>query len=300
MQLVIDHWVLMRWIPHIMAFSSNQPMTQGFMRCFPMSTVKWTRSRCSTRPELVVLELLKTQAKEDKIRHKWEILCIMATSWKTSDKAMLDNKMWIISKHSSTMEDSHLTKWTTRTSPTRAIETEPAPSASTQVGLAATELVQPTVLPKIIKLTCSTWWTRGKRQMEIRITNNKWWWQRNSSSIQRRTTTRWSQAWTPLPRTPPTPTRTSRRLPKPNYASKGRTAERAIQFNMRTACLFKAVATTRTWMPQSISTITERGRFKAGLPTLRTSMRWMPPWILATSREAMAATAMPRAATIQP
>ena len=182
----------------------------------------------------------------------------MATSWKTSDKAMLDNKMWTISKHSSTMEVSHSNKWIIKILPTQVIEMGQAPSESIQVALAATELVQQTVLPKIIKPTYSTWWTRGKHLTVIRTTNNKWWWQHNNSSTQHPTTTKWFQAWILQVKTPLKQTPTSRQLPRQSYASKGRTVEQATQSNMRTVCLFKVMVITRIWMLLFISIITER------------------------------------------
>ena len=156
MLLVTDLSALMRWTQPTMVCSYNQQMTRGSMRCYLMSMVKSIKSRCSTKLELVVLVHLRTQAKAvTKIRPKWETLCTMVTSWKTSDKVMLDNKMWIISKLSNIMEANHLIKWTTRTSLTPVIEMGLAPSESTQVVLVATELEPQTVLPKIIKPTCS-------------------------------------------------------------------------------------------------------------------------------------------------
>ena len=200
MQLVTDLSALMRWTLPIMVFSSNQQMTQGSMRCYLMLMVRSIRSRCSTKPELVVLVHLKTQAKEvTKIRHKWGTRCIMATSWKTSDKVMLDNKMWTISKLSSIMEDSLLTKLIIRILLIRVTEMEQALLASTQAVSEATESEQPTVLPKIIKPICSTSSIRGKHQMATRI-SNKWWWRPSNSSTPLQTTTRWSQVWTPLDR----------------------------------------------------------------------------------------------------
>lgn len=129
MPLEIDPWALMRWIQPIMAFYYNQQMTQGFMRCSPMWMAKWTRNRCSTRPELEDSEPHRTQARVGRTRLKWETRCIMATSWKISDRATPASKMWTISKLSNTMEGSHSTKWTTRTSPTQVTETEQALSA---------------------------------------------------------------------------------------------------------------------------------------------------------------------------
>lgn len=208
MQLVIDLWALMRWTQLIMVFSSSLLMTQEFMRCSLMLMVRSLKNnKCSTRQELVVSEILKPQTKDNRTKHKWETPCIMVTSWKTSDKAMLANKMWIISKLSSIKEDNHLSKWTIRTSPTQVTEMEPAHLALTQAVLATTESVQLTVLPKIIKPICSIWWIRGKHQMETKI-NNKWWWQPNNSSTQHQTTINRFLAWIPLVKTPLKPTLT--------------------------------------------------------------------------------------------
>ena len=231
---------------------------------------KWIKNnKCLTRQELVVSVILKTQVKEGKIRHRWEIPCTMATSWKTSDKAMLDNKMWIISKLSNIMEDSHLTKWIIKTSPTQVTEMVQAPSVSTQVALAATESEQLMELPKIIKPICSIWSTKGKHQMVIRTTNNKWWWPLNNSSTLHLTITRWYRVWTPQVKTPLKLTLILRQLLKLNFVSSDRTVEQATQSNMRTACLFKVMVTTKIWMPLSISITTERDLSKEVLVILQ-------------------------------
>jgi len=268
-QLVTDLSVLMRWIPLIMECFCSQQMTQGFMRCFLMLMDKLIRNRCSTKQELEALVHLRIQAKVVlKIRHRWGTQCTMATSWKTSDKAMLDNKMWIISKLSSIMEDNHLTKWIIRISLTQVTEMEQALSESTQPELVATESVLQTVLPKTIKPICSIWWIREKHQTEIRTTNNKWWWQLSNSSTQPQTTIRWSQAWTHQDRTPLTPTLISRLSPKLNYESRDRIVERQTLSNMKTACLFKVTETIIIWMLQSTSITTERDLSKEALVIL--------------------------------
>lgn len=303
MQLVTDLSALTRWIPLIMVCCYSQQMTQGFTRCSHMLMVKLIKSKCSTRQESVVLVILRPQTKVavKTIRHRWETQCTMATSWKISDKAMLGNKMWIISKHSSIMEDSHSNKWTIRTSPTQVTEMELVPSVSTLLELEATELVLPTVWPKIIKLICSIWSTKGKHQMVIRTTtNNKWWWQLSNSSTQHQTTTKWSQAWTHQGRTLLRPTLISRRLPRQNSVSRDKTVELLTPPSTRTACLFKEMVTIIIWMLLSTSITTERDQSKEVLVTSPMWTQWMQPWTLATSLEAMVVIATLPAVITQP
>ena len=202
--------------------------------------VKWIRNnRCSIRQESEDLVILRILINKVKIRHKWEIPCIMETSWRISDKVMLGNKTWTISILSNIMEDNHLNKWIIRTSPKQVIEMEQAPLASTQVELEAIGLELLMVLLKIIKLIYSIWWTKGKLQMEVRTTNNKWWWPPNSSLILHRTIIKCSQAWILQVRTliMVTP-RSQKLLLKLNLESRGPIVVLVIQFNnnMKTAC----------------------------------------------------------------
>ena len=203
---------------------------------------RWIKSnKCSIRQELEDLPILRIPTKELIIKPKWEILCTMETLWRTLGKAMLGNKLWIISILNSIMEASHLKIWTTRTLLIQVIEMVQARLASILVELEAIELELLTVFLKIIRLIYSTWSIREKLLMVAKTMNNKWWWLPNSSLIQLRITIRCFQAWI-LHKIRGTLTteilRFQRQLPKLNLENRELIVVLVTQFtnNMRIAC----------------------------------------------------------------
>lgn len=285
----------MKWIQPIMVSCFNQQMIQGFMRCFHMSMDKSTRNnKCLIRQESEDLEIHKLLIKEPKIRPKWEILCTMETSWKTSDKVMLGNKMWTISRPNSIMEDNHLSKWITKILLKQVIEMVQAHSVSIQVALEVTESELQMVLPKIIRLIYSIWSTSVKLQMGARTNNNKWWWQPNSSSIRLKINNQCFKAWIHQVKILTKEEmvveaiKSTKLLHKLNLESRELIVVLAIQFsnNMRTVCQLMEMLIIKTWMPLCTLIITERDLFKVVQEVIsQTWMQWMLPWMSATLPE---------------
>ena len=233
----------MKWILPIMVSYFNQLMILESMRCSltSMARLLIRNNKCSIRPESEDLEIHKLPTKEAKIKPKWEILCTMETSWNMSDKVMLGNKMWTISRPNSIKEDNHLSKCSTKILPKQVTEMVRAHSVSILVELEATELELPMVLYKIIRLIYSIWSTNVKLQMAVKTHNNKWWWQPNSFSTRLKITNQCFKVWihqAKILTKEGTPPKSTKQLLKPNLENRELTVVQAIQFSnsMRTVC----------------------------------------------------------------